>query len=167
MNSLAQWFLLANALFLLFPQRILAKPIKVKINADQATEKEVAKSVASRLQATERYAVTSGDAELYVNIACIEGMELAKARGYVCSFLFTYTPEKFGGMENSLGSLGLVSGPDISSVAEDVFTTFVAASTGERLERAQKQLRTAVVTYCYSSLFDKNVRGDCGQGVSK
>jgi len=59
-----------------------------------------------------------------------------------------------------------VTGRDVSSVAEDIFTSFVAATTNEKLERAQKDLRIAVIGYCHN-LSDKNVRSDCGQNAGK
>jgi hypothetical protein len=92
--------------------------------------------------------------------------EVSSGSGYICSFVFAYYPEKLARMESCLGPGGLVTGRDVSSVAEDVFDTFVASTTNERLERAQKDLRVAVIGYCHN-LSDKNVRTDCGQNAVK
>ncbi len=146
---------------------VLAKTIKVKIQGEQGAAKEVAKSVAARLQGAERYAVTDGDAELYLHLSCMEGKEVAEASGYICSFLFVYYPEKMAPMQRLLGPYGLVTGRDVSSVAEGVFTSFVTASTDEKLERARKDLRIGVIGYCHSTIFDKDVRADCGQSTDK
>jgi len=97
----------------------------------------------------------------------MEGKDVSRASGYVCSFLIVYYPEKMATLRSLIGPYGLVTGPDVSSVAEDVFTTFVAATTNEKLETAQKDLRLGVLNYCYSNFSDKNVQSDCGQNIGK
>jgi hypothetical protein len=159
--------LLVNSLTLLCASGVLAKTIKVRIQGEQAA-KDVVKSIAARLQATKRYAVTDGDAELYLHLSCMEGKEVTSSvSGYICSFVFVYYPEKLAPMQSLIGPYGLVTGRDVSSVAEDVFTSFVAATADEKLERAQKDLRIGVVGYCHSSIFDKNVQADCAQNIGK
>jgi hypothetical protein len=167
-NLLFQRFLLVNALLFVFVQQsAFAKQVKVRINAEQGA-KEIAKSVAARLQGTERYAVTeSDDAELYLHLNCMGANEFSKENGYVCAFVFTYYPDKMAGIGNTVGPYGLVTGRDVSSVAEDVFASFVSATTSEKLERAQKDMRIAVLGYCHGSVLDKNVRADCGQSTDK
>lgn len=165
-NNLVQRFLLVNVLTILLAQAVLARPIKVKINGEHGADKEVAQSVGARLQGTERYAVTDGDAELYLDLDCMEGKD-SGAGGYICSILFEYYPEKLAPMKYTLSPNVLLSGRDTSSMAEVVFTSFVAATTNERLERAHKQLRLGVIGYCHSNVFDKNVRADCGQNLDK
>jgi hypothetical protein len=159
--------LILNALALLCAHGISAKQIKVRIQAENGAANEVAKSIAARLQGTERYAVTEGDAELYLHLSCVEGKEVSSVNGYICSFVFSYYPEKLAPLVSLLGPYGLVTGRDVSSVAEAVFTSFVAATTIEKLERAQKDLRIAVLGYCHSTIFDKDVRADCGQSTDK
>lgn len=144
-----------------------AKTIRVKIEADQGAETDVAKSISARLHGTERYVVTDGDAELYLHLSCMVGKDVSSARGYICSFMFEYYPEKLAPLRSVLGPYGLVTGPDVSSVAEDVFTSFVEATTNEKLERAVKDLRIGVIGYCHSTIFDKDVRADCGQDIAK
>ena len=144
-----------------------AKAIKVRIQGEQGAEKEVAKSIAARLRGTARYVVTDGDAELYLHLSCMEGKEVTNVTGYICSFVFVYYPEKLAPMQSLLGPYGLVTGRDVSSVAEDVFTSFVEATTNEKLERALKDLRIGVIGYCHSTIFDKDVRADCGQNNAK
>ncbi len=156
-----------NALTLLCASAVLAKTVKVKIQGEQGAAKEIAKSVAARLQGTERYTVTDGDAELYLHLNCMEGKEVTSASGYICSFLIVYYPERMAPMQSLLGPYGLVTGRDVPSVPEDVFTSFVATTTNEKLERSQKDLRIAVVGYCHSSILDKNVKADCGQNAEK
>src|SRR5690348_622934 len=111
--------LLVSILTLPFAHGVLAKTIKVRIQGEQGAAKEVAKSIASRLQATERYAVTDADAELYLHLSWMEGKEVTSVRGYICSFVFAYYPEKLSGIESCIGPYGLVTGRDVSSVAED------------------------------------------------
>jgi hypothetical protein len=68
--------------------------------------KEVAKSIAARLQGTERYAVTeSDDAELYLDLNCMGAKEFSKENGYVCAFVFTYYPDKMGGIGNIVSAI--------------------------------------------------------------
>lgn len=144
----------------------LARTMRVKIQGEQGAAKEVAKSIAARLQGTERYVITDSDAELYLHLNCMEGKEVTTASGYICSFVFVYYPEKMAPTQSLLGPYGLVTGRDVSSVAEEVFTSFVAATSNE-LERAQKDLRIGVIGYCHSNIFDKNVRADCFQNTEK
>ena len=153
--------LFLGALTLLSSSAVLAKGIKVAIQADEATAKEVGKSIAARLQGTDRYEVTDGDAELYVHLSCMAGKEVSTVSGYICSFVFLYYPEQIGSMESCLSPYGLVTGRDVSSVAENVFISFVKATTAERLEKARKELRVSVIRYCHSSIVDKNVIADC------
>jgi hypothetical protein len=87
--------------------------------------------------------------------------------GYVCSLVFEYYPEKLAPMKYTILPNVLLTGHDVSSIAEAVFTSFVAATTNERLERAQKHLRIGVISYCHSTIFDKDVRADCGQSTDK
>jgi len=159
--------LLVNALTLLCAHGVLSKTINVRIRGVQRAATEVAKSIAARVQGTERYTVTDGDAELFIDVNCMEGTEVSSVSGYICSFVFVYYPEKLAGMERVLGPIGLVTGRDVSSVAEDVFDTFVASTTNEKLERSLKDLRITVIGYCHSSILDKNVRADCGQNAVK
>jgi hypothetical protein len=166
MNSFIK-LLFVNALLLLCAQHVFAKPIKVKIQGEQGATGEVAKSIAARLQGTVRYAVTDGDAELYLHLSCVVGKEVSRINGYICAFTFAYYPEKLASMETCLSPYGLVTGADLSSVAEDVFTSFVAATTDEKLERAEKDLRIAVNAYCHGSIYDKKVQADCAQKVGR
>jgi hypothetical protein len=146
---------------------ILAKTIKVKIDSVQETAKDVGKSISARLQGTERYAITEGDAELYLQLTCLQREEATSASSYVCSFVILYFPEKMAPMQSLLGPHGLVTGRDGFAVAEVVFTSFVAGTTNEQLEKAQKHLRMGVNGYCHSTIFDKDVRADCGQNLGK
>jgi hypothetical protein len=164
MNKLMR--ILLVVLPLLSANGVLAKTINVRIRGEEKAGMEVAKSIAARVQATERYTVADGDAELYINVVCMEGKEVSSVTGYMCSFVFVYYPEKLAGMERVLGPIGLVTGRDVSSVAEDVFSTLVATTTNEKLERAQKDIRFDVLNYCHN-LSDKNVRADCGQNAEK
>jgi hypothetical protein len=158
--------LLLNALTLLCAHGIFAKTLNVKIRSIQRAGTEVAKSIAARIQATERYTVKDGDAELFIDINCMEGKEISSASGYICSFVFVYYPDKLANMEYVLGPIGLVTDPDVSSVAEDVFDTFTGSTTNEKLERAQKSLRIGVLSYCYNHS-NKDVISDCGQNAVK
>jgi hypothetical protein len=165
--------LLVNVLTLLCAHGVLSKTINVRIRGVQRAATEVVKSIAARVQGTERYTVTDGDAELFIDVNCMEGKEVSSVSGYICSFVFVYYPEKLAGMERVLEPVGLVTGRDVSSVAEDVFDTFVASTTNEKLESAQKHLRMAVGLYCHYdprgglTIVDKDVRADCGQNAVK
>ena len=156
--------LLVNAVTLLCAHGVHSKTIKVRVRGVQREASEVAKSIAARVQGTERYTVSDGDAELLIDVNCFESKEVSSVSGYICSFVFVYYPEKLAGMERVLGPIGLVTGRDVSSVAEDVFDTFVASSTNEKLESAQKHLRMAVGFYCHYDarggliIVDKNVK---------
>jgi hypothetical protein len=159
--------LLANVLSLLCAQGVLAKSINVRVRGIQRAATEVAKSIAARVQGSERYRVANSDAELLIDVNCMEGKEVSSAFGYICSFVFVYYPEQLDGMESVLSPIGLVTGPDASSVADDVFDAFVSATTNEKLTKSQKDLRISVMGYCHSSILDKNVRADCGQNAAK
>jgi hypothetical protein len=159
-------FLLVYALALLGAPGILATTIKVGIDSDQGS-KEVAKSVAARLQGTERYAFTaSKDAELYLALSCIEDGEASSSNGYTCSFVVGYYPDKLAPLHARLGPW-LIKGADVTSLAEKIFATFVAGTTADKLERAQKDLRSGVIGYCHGSVLDQTMRADCGQNATK
>jgi hypothetical protein len=155
------------ALTLLCTDPVFARQMKVKIDGQGAAE-EVAKSIEARLRGTECYVVTDGDAVLVLHINCAHGKDVANVEGYVCSFLYSYSPESMSLLETWVGGLGLVTGRDASSVAEDLFVSFVAATTDEKLEKAEKYLRLGVASYCYNSIPpDKNAKADCGQEPPK
>lgn len=167
MNSTLR-FAVVNVLALLCAYPVFAKQLKVKIDGETRAAEEVAKSVEARLRATERYVVTDGDAALVLHINCMYGKDVADVKGYVCSFLYSYSPESMALLETSVGGLGLVTGHDTSSVAEDLFVSFVDATTDEKLEKAEKYLRQGVASYCYGSIPPgKNAKADCGQELPK
>src|SRR6266481_2697509 len=85
---------------------VLAKTMKVRIQGDQDAAKEIAKSIAARLKGMERYAVTDGDADLYLHLSCMAGREVANSSGYICSFVFVYYPEKMSSMQSVLNPYG-------------------------------------------------------------
>jgi hypothetical protein len=160
-------YLLVNALALLCAHGVLAGTIKVRLDGDDAAAKRIAESTAARLQETERYTVTNGDdEELDVALGCVDQKEVGRGHRYVCAFVVSYDPEKLFGLHLRLGPW-LVWGDDVPAVSKQLLTSFVGATTDERLERAQKGLRLSVVLYCHSSTLDKNVNADCGRNADK
>jgi hypothetical protein len=144
-------------------------PLKVYVSASSNPAKEIAKSLEARLKATERYTTLtdSSNAQLIIAVACFDGKEVSDSRGYICSYLFTYYPDPFEVVENNMGSLGLITGSSITYIAENIFTTFVDATTIDKLEEATKRVRLGVTMYCNSPESDQYTKIACHQTPSK
>jgi hypothetical protein len=87
----------------------VAKPIKVRIQAEKGAANEGAKSIAARLKGTERYAVTDGDAELYLDLDCMEGKDSGVSVSHLVKTYFLNRP-RFTGCPGARGPEGKPAG---------------------------------------------------------
>lgn len=147
------------AVLLVFPTAVSATALPVLISTTGPEAPIIEKSLAARLNSTDRYRVTNDveEAYLHISITCL----LITAPGFTCSVHFTIFPNGSTidiALPNADWLLTHFSSTD---VAERVFVDFVEATKQPLLDKAELRFAVTVSAFCKQQAPTETVRAAC------